>query len=438
MNGKNDSQLTAKFFTKNKKFEIPDNPFSIPTSSNPETFSSLIKSILKTSENEENNNDLNEDLMSTEFDFYINKEFVHTTLGQFIKENEDIKTESVIEIEYVERCPPPEPIDTLIIDDWVSSIRGLNKYILVGSYNNNVQIWNIDRECLTKLTGHTGAVKTVDWISSDDDLNIKDKTLRLLSGSQDQSIIIWDWNQAQDKVMKTQKCIGHTESVECLDVNGNKTKFISGSWDKMLKLWSLEEEDFGDENNGQTNKKSKSDVPTTVKTPIMTLAGHTESISSCKWIDDKTACTGSWDHSIKLWDLFTGQETRTLKSSNKIFLSIDHSKLNNLIVAGLNDNHVRIYDPKSKEGNIVKFTLTSHTGWCSSVFWSRTNENMLISGSYDNLAKLWDLRNTKAPIFEMVGHEDKILCVDWSIKNMILTGSADNTFKMYATSDIMN
>lgn len=124
----------------------------------------------------------------------------------------------------------------------------------------------------------------------------------------------------------------------------------------------------------------------------MTLGGHTESISTCQWMDDKTACTGSWDHSIKLWDLYSGQETRTLKSSNKIFLSIDYSPLKNLIAAGLNDNHVRIYDPKSKEGNLVKLTLSSHTGWCSSVFWSRTNENMLVTGSYDNLAKLWDFR----------------------------------------------
>jgi WD40 repeat protein len=46
--------------------------------------------------------------------------------------------------------------------------------------------------------------------------------------------------------------------------------------------------------------------------------------------------------------------------------------------------------------------------------------------------------SSKAPIFEMVGHEDKVLCVDWSIKNMILTGSADNTFKIYATADTMN
>jgi ribosome biogenesis protein len=37
-------------------------------------------------------------------------------------------------------------------------------------------------------------------------------------------------------------------------------------------------------------------------------------------------------------------------------------------------------------------------------------------------------------LFEMVGHEDKILCVDWSNKNLILTGSADNSFKLFSTS----
>ena len=38
------------------------------------------------------------------------------------------------------------------------------------------------------------------------------------------------------------------------------------------------------------------------------------------------------------------------------------------------------------------------------------------------------------PVFDMVGHEDKVLCVDWSSKNLILTGSADNTFKLFASS----
>ncbi len=124
----------------------------------------------------------------------------------------------------------------------------------------------------------------------------------------------------------------------------------------------------------------------------MTLVGHGENISSCKWIDNNNVCTASWDHSIKLWDVFVGHETQTLKSVNKIFLSIDYSPLNKLIAAGLSDQYIRIYDPRSREGSLVKITLSSHSGWCSSVNWSTTDENLLVSGSYDSTAKLWDIR----------------------------------------------
>lgn len=101
----------------------------------------------------------------------------------------------------------------------------INHSILVGSYNNNVQIWNTKLECLTKLSGHNGAVKSVDWVSIDEDLKNSDsKKLKFISGSQDQSIIIWEWDQSTNKVEKTQKCVGHTESVECVNVCPDKSK----------------------------------------------------------------------------------------------------------------------------------------------------------------------------------------------------------------------
>lgn len=109
-------------------------------------------------------------------------------------------------------------------------------------------------------------------------------------------------------------------------------------------------------------------------------------------MDDKHVCTASWDYTIRIWDMYKAQETCTLTNNNKIFLSIDYSKINNLIIAGLNDRHIRLYDPRSQEGTLVKSTFTSHSGWCSSVKWSNTNEYLFISGSYDCLIKLWDTR----------------------------------------------
>lgn len=91
--------------------------------------------------------------------------------------------------------------------------------ILIGSYNHSVQVWNISGDCLTTLTGHNGAVKAVEWILNEDENN-----LRILSASHDQTIIIWSINKSTKKVEKAEKCIGHTESVDCIDVNQENQK----------------------------------------------------------------------------------------------------------------------------------------------------------------------------------------------------------------------
>ena len=91
--------------------------------------------------------------------------------------------------------------------------------ILLGSYNSSVQVWNTNGECIATLPGHNGAVKAVSWISNDDKNEAK-----FLSASHDQTILIWNWNKLTSKVDKAEKCIGHTESVECIDVNTKNSK----------------------------------------------------------------------------------------------------------------------------------------------------------------------------------------------------------------------
>jgi len=185
--------------------------------------------------------------------------------------------------------------------------------------------------------------------------------------------------------------------------------------------------------NGSTEKDSKSENKSLTKTPLMTLPGHKEAISDVVYNDSNEIFSASMDHTIKLWD----SELGGLKSEiagNKSFFSLSWSPLNRNIITSSADRHIRLYDPRSTEGSLVKATFTSHKGWVSSVRWSTTEEHMFISGGYDDIVKLWDSRSPKAPLYDMLGHKDKVLCIDWSNPKVMVSGSSDNTLKVFKSS----
>ncbi|CAG0892597.1 unnamed protein product [Darwinula stevensoni] len=106
-------QVQARFVTKLQKYAIPDTLYSIPTKIDVDGLSSLINGILK------EDHDVWKDVA---YDFLIAGEFLRVSLGDQLEEK-GISTEAVIEIEYVEKLPAPEPHKSLLHDDWVSAIH---------------------------------------------------------------------------------------------------------------------------------------------------------------------------------------------------------------------------------------------------------------------------------------------------------------------------
>ena len=95
-----------------------------------------------------------------------------------------------------------------------------------------------------------------------------------------------------------------------------------------------------------------------------------------------------------------------------------------MLATGSADNFIRLWDLRDSS-TVAKNTLSSHSGWVSSVDWSPDNDNLLISGSYDCSVKLWDIRSTAEPIGNLEKHRDKVMCTTWKQPKVILSGGAD-------------
>lgn len=121
------------------------------------------------------------------------------------------------------------------------------------------------------------------------------------------------------------------------------------------------------------------------------MKGHKEAISGVVWSDATEIISSSWDHTLKIWDSELGGIKHEM-SGNKSFFDLDYSHLSRNVITASADKHIRLYDPRSTEGSIVKSMFTCHTQWVQTVRWSKINEHLFLSGAYDNLTKVWDTR----------------------------------------------
>jgi guanine nucleotide-binding protein subunit beta-2-like 1 protein len=152
---------------------------------------------------------------------------------------------------------------------------------------------------------------------------------------------------------------------------------LTASRDKSIIVWNLTRED---EKYGVPHKR---------------LTGHSHyvqdvSISS----DGQFALSGSWDSTLRLWDLNTGATTRRFIDHGKDVLAVAFSADNRQIVSGSRDKSIKLWNTLGQ----CKYTINEdgHKEWVSCVRFSpNLNTPLIVSAGWDKMVKVWNLTHCK-------------------------------------------
>ncbi|XP_074648187.1 small ribosomal subunit protein RACK1-like [Tubulanus polymorphus] len=168
---------------------------------------------------------------------------------------------------------------------------------------------------------------------------------------------------------------------------------LSASRDKTLIVWQLDRDD-----------------QVSYGTPKRCLTGHDHFISDVVISSDgQFALSGSWDRTLRLWDLFKGVTTRRFVGHTQDVLSVAFSPDNRQIVSGSRDRSIKLWNTLG----VCKYTIQddSHDHWVSCVRFSPNTANpIIVSAGWDRIVKVWNLTNCRLKTNHM-GHHGYLNCV---------------------------
>ena len=214
-----------------------------------------------------------------------------------------------------------------------------------------IQIWNpytdVTLPTSFDTNGHTKSVRALKYINES----------ALASGSDDNSIKIWDFNSGD--CLLTIQADTHPTKVLSLERLSDRL-LASGLENRKIRIWNID--------NGALVKN---------------LDAHQEKVNALEMLHNGDLASGSDDNKIKIWDLSTFTLKYSLDAGDKV--NCLKQLLNGNLASGLKGSDIKIWNLVSK--NLIA-TLDGHAKAVNDLEVLMNGD--LASCSDDKEVKIWD------------------------------------------------
>jgi|GEM_PF-1253048 len=308
------------------------------------------------------------------------------------------------------------------------------KILVTGGTDGSVRLWQLpDGKPLKILNGHTNSILCM-AMNSEGSL--------LATGSKDHTVHLWKLPDGEP--IKTLE--GHTASVWSLAINPDGTLLASGGGtnDKTVRLWKLPSGEAIATLEGHNDSISclgiSSIIPDAEPEPEPEPAPKSISRAS-RFLKKSTAkeekkvqqflVSGSYDHTVRLWELPEGNLLATLEGHTDLVQCLAVSSDGKLLSTGTwgRDKTVKLWQLPDGE---LKGTIVGHEDAVLDLAISPDNL-VLATGSKDKTLRLWSLPAGEA-IATIEGHTNSVKAIAFSADGQLLaTGSWDKTVRVWSS-----
>ena len=198
---------------------------------------------------------------------------------------------------------------------------------------------------------------------------------------------------------------GHRDWIRTVALTLDGRCAVSGSWDRTLRVWDLE--------SGKS---------------IRTLRGHTDWVNAAVATPDgDRVISGSADRTLRVWDLESGQSVGSLEGHTDRLNAVAVTPNGAHAISASADRTLRVWDLES--GQSVG-TLEGHTDGVNAVAVT-PDGNRAISASSDHTLRVWDLESGRV-VRTLEGHTDSVNAVVATPDGRrAVSGSADHTLRIW-------